>query len=207
MIQAIQTEYAGHLFRSRLEARWAVFFDSMKIEWRYEAQGYEDGTGARYLPDFHLPALNAWCEVKGGDEALRRDAPRMTKTLQQGGPVPLILLGEIPAADARIVFHPTLVPRGAGDLCRTWSIFAGSKLFVFNRAGEDFSLDVQAFMLLLGLPEGTLSEDVNFDDPDWSVAAVTLPIVSAAPRGDPSAAYRAARQARFEHGEKGRVSP
>lgn len=26
---AIQTEYNGYLFRSRLEARWAVFFDAL----------------------------------------------------------------------------------------------------------------------------------------------------------------------------------
>lgn len=39
-IQPIQTSYAGHRFRSRLEARWAVFFDAMKIDWEYEPQGY-----------------------------------------------------------------------------------------------------------------------------------------------------------------------
>jgi hypothetical protein len=27
-IQAIETVYRGHRFRSRLEARWAVFFDA-----------------------------------------------------------------------------------------------------------------------------------------------------------------------------------
>lgn len=31
-IQAIQTRYAGHHFRSRLEARWAVFFDYLGVE-------------------------------------------------------------------------------------------------------------------------------------------------------------------------------
>jgi len=35
-ITAIPTEYAGCTFRSRLEARWAVFFDAMRIEWQYE---------------------------------------------------------------------------------------------------------------------------------------------------------------------------
>ena len=29
MIRPIQTEYDGHRFRSRLEARWAVFFNEM----------------------------------------------------------------------------------------------------------------------------------------------------------------------------------
>ncbi len=35
-IQAIETRYKGYRFRSRLEARWAVFFDHLKIEWEYE---------------------------------------------------------------------------------------------------------------------------------------------------------------------------
>ncbi len=30
--KAIPTEYAGYLFRSRLEARWAVFFDKYFID-------------------------------------------------------------------------------------------------------------------------------------------------------------------------------
>ena len=32
----IQTEYRNIVFRSRLEAKWAVFFDEMGIEWKYE---------------------------------------------------------------------------------------------------------------------------------------------------------------------------
>ena len=73
MIAAIETEFKGYRFRSRLEARWAVFFDAMEIEWRYEAQGFEkiidteDGPGetVRYLPDFYLPEFGTWVEVKG----------------------------------------------------------------------------------------------------------------------------------------------
>lgn len=54
MIKAIQTRYAGCHFRSRLEARWAVFFDQLEIEWQYEPQGFELPSGP-YLPDFYLP--------------------------------------------------------------------------------------------------------------------------------------------------------
>lgn len=50
---AIETEYAGRLFRSRLEARWAVFFDQVGIHWEYEPEGYETPAG-RYLPDFRI---------------------------------------------------------------------------------------------------------------------------------------------------------
>jgi hypothetical protein len=52
-IKPIETRYAGHRFRSRLEARWAVFFTTLGIRWEYEPQGYiVDGTP--YLPDFKL---------------------------------------------------------------------------------------------------------------------------------------------------------
>lgn len=40
-IKAIETSYKGYRFRSRLEARWAVFFDALGIEWEYEKEGYE----------------------------------------------------------------------------------------------------------------------------------------------------------------------
>ena len=39
-MKAIQTEYKGYLFRSRLEARWAVFFDACGVDWEYEPEGY-----------------------------------------------------------------------------------------------------------------------------------------------------------------------
>lgn len=44
-MKAIQTEYKGYLFRSRLEARWAVFFDACGIAWEYEPEGYDLGNG------------------------------------------------------------------------------------------------------------------------------------------------------------------
>ena len=61
--QAIRTRYSGILFRSRLEARWAVFFDALGVKWEYEKEGYELPSG-RYLPDFFLPDWG-WVEIKG----------------------------------------------------------------------------------------------------------------------------------------------
>lgn len=40
-IKAIETSYKGYRFRSRLEARWAVFFDELGIKWEYEKEGYD----------------------------------------------------------------------------------------------------------------------------------------------------------------------
>ena len=53
-IRAIPTEYNGYKFRSRLEARWAFFFDSLKIDYEYEPEGYYLSDGRRYLPDFRV---------------------------------------------------------------------------------------------------------------------------------------------------------
>lgn len=63
-IRAIETHYNGYRFRSRLEARWAVFFDTLGIEYEYEPEGFEFEGGTRYLPDFWLPQVSRWAEVK-----------------------------------------------------------------------------------------------------------------------------------------------
>ncbi len=64
-IKPIDTLYNGYLFRSRLEARWAVFLDTLGIEYHYEPEGY-DLEGIEYLPDFWLPEFQCWLEIKGG---------------------------------------------------------------------------------------------------------------------------------------------
>ena len=63
-IKAIETEYGGHRFRSRVEARWAVFFDAIGLKYEYEIEGFEM-EGLRYLPDFYIPSLDRWFEIKG----------------------------------------------------------------------------------------------------------------------------------------------
>jgi len=64
-IKAIETHYKGYRFRSRLEARWAVFFDAIGIDWEYEKEGYQLPCG-NYLPDFWLPSFSGgmFAEVK-----------------------------------------------------------------------------------------------------------------------------------------------
>ena len=61
--KAINTIYKGYRFRSRLEARWAVVFDALGVEYEYEPQGF-DLRGVLYLPDFHMPQSDYWIEVK-----------------------------------------------------------------------------------------------------------------------------------------------
>ena len=64
IIKAIETKYKGCRFRSRLEARYAVLFDALGIEWHYEPEGFELEHYGRYLPDFYLPQIDMWAEVK-----------------------------------------------------------------------------------------------------------------------------------------------
>lgn len=68
MIKAIETEWNGYRFRSRLEARWAVFFQAVGIEWEYEPEGFDLGPDLGwYLPDFimlHNPGRGPYVEIK-----------------------------------------------------------------------------------------------------------------------------------------------
>lgn len=63
-IKAIETVYNGYRFRSRLEARWAKFFDSLGVKYEYEKEGYELGKSGWYLPDFWLPKQQVFVEIR-----------------------------------------------------------------------------------------------------------------------------------------------
>ncbi len=60
----VPTRYRHVLFRSRLEARWAVFFDALNLKWHYEPEGFALADKEWYLPDFWLPEVGWFCEVK-----------------------------------------------------------------------------------------------------------------------------------------------
>lgn len=63
MITPIETVYKGIRFRSRLEARWAVFLDALGFKFVYEPDAYDlDGTW--YLPDFWVPDWKTFLEIK-----------------------------------------------------------------------------------------------------------------------------------------------
>jgi hypothetical protein len=62
-IKAIPTKFKGYNFRSRLEARWGVFFENIGVEWEYEPEGFELPSGTRYLPDFRVRSKMDNCHV------------------------------------------------------------------------------------------------------------------------------------------------
>lgn len=74
-INAIETRHNGYRFRSRLEARWAVFFEAIKEPYLYESEGFKlrsviskgehlEPWETWYLPDFFLPRKKMWVEIK-----------------------------------------------------------------------------------------------------------------------------------------------
>ena len=93
MIKAIETVYNGYRFRSRLEARWAVFFDALGVKYEYEKEGF-DLDGVWYLPDFWLPQVSMWAEVKGG--AFTWEEMHKCALLQKGTGYPCLMLEGMP---------------------------------------------------------------------------------------------------------------
>lgn len=162
MIQPIETNWRGYRFRSRLEARWAVFFDRLGVEWVYEPQGFQLSTGERYLPDFYLPRLDGgiYVEVKheGGDTS---KAERFAKEMN----CKLLLACGVPDTRSFDAIYPEAGPAG-------WTEVAFRDKYLPGGRNAD------EHRLYVGSAGG------RYDDELHVLAAV-----------------RAARGARFEHGE------
>lgn len=190
-IRAIETRYAGCRFRSRLEARWAVFFDFLDISWQYEPQGYTLSNGRRYLPDFLLTDCGTWVEVKGHEGALdpdwlvaaSTDLPEMPYLREQGprlmilGPIPDVTLLEDDLGWIAICHDGSTTSAGFGSYhknTRPW-VLSGQGCSVLTgeilKSGDELGLTQPLIML---------------NEP---IKAARL-------------AYQAAREARFEHGER-----
>lgn len=200
----IETVYGGYRFRSRLEARWAVFFDALGVKWKYETQGYEVD-GFKYLPDFYLPESNDWVEVKGDPDGM--EVRRMQAILSADCPLPgfatgdarLLVLGDIPRATNGTVLHQALTRSGitcrVGDLSSRWFFFGPSAGKWAPRLIEP------SIVLALFGHEFRAGMNVIESGDAWLVRHEILPSkVHFTPVFD---AYRAARQARFEHGANG----
>lgn len=177
-IQAIETQYSGYMFRSRLEARWAVFFDSVGLKWQFEPQGYEVPTRRgtiRYLPDFWL-GIGMWAEVKGhlDPKGMTRQVALATAMCQCGNNQDMAMLGDVPGRDS--MFWPVQLHAHGDELFAVpWSLERGCPLARPRMKIVD--CDEAAAMLTKGMPFGI---------PDWAVDGLAD-----------------ARQARFEWGENG----
>ena len=85
-VTALQTNYKGYAFRSRLEARMAVILDELGWTWSYEPEGFSTAHG-NYLPDFRVSHPHPmWIEVKGpapteAEKMKLREVAAATETL------------------------------------------------------------------------------------------------------------------------------
>jgi hypothetical protein len=181
-VKAIETRYAGHRFRSRLEAKWCVFFQQIGIGWEYEPQGYLVN-GRAYLPDFYLPESNTWVEVKGDERML--DHAFMAE-----------FAAELPVGESLLFLGNLPEPMTPGDWDWAW----------MRIGSEVLEGDTLLFGEWVGFGPGRLtrltetSSSTPFDNCDrkgWLTPVQNM----AGPSCE--AAYDAARMARFEHGESG----
>ena len=221
-IQAIPTRYAGCHFRSRLEARWAVFFDALGIRWEYEPEGFVGAYGEPYLPDFQLPevympyhaALEAICdcarceaadsgvyvEVKPTKEQLHADGRKMGCCIDyQATPLSrsgLLILGPIPDPRHLVPVHPILRWQEGVELdhvaFRLIDDEEGTPDWTLDYVGDSYSLD--GCDGDSGLPRTCTPIASSLNNTTGLLWAGTTEIVTA---------LTAARSARFEHGERG----
>ena len=75
-IAPVRMTYDGVTFRSTLEADWAATLNFLRIQWQYEPEAFTLPSGTRYRPDFYLPEIATWLEVKGPHNE------RLEKTLE-----------------------------------------------------------------------------------------------------------------------------
>uniref|UniRef100_A0AAU2A0E9 REase associating with pPIWI RE domain-containing protein n=1 Tax=Streptomyces sp. NBC_00093 TaxID=2975649 RepID=A0AAU2A0E9_9ACTN len=212
-IRPIGTHYAGHHFRSRLEARWAVFFDTLGIRWEYEPQGFEltrlpeaellrladeqlrerqpndNAHLGSYLPDFWLPTQAAWFEVKGVEPASEEWA-RLIRFMELTDQRTFVAVGNIP--DPRTLDssgHPYdegFEIHTYGDHHYAWTRCDWCGLF-------DLTFDARAARTRCGCHRAHFAKAPCCNGDKCY-------------RGDSDeivAAYTAARAARFEHGQSG----
>ncbi len=203
-VTAIETRYGGCRFRSRLEARWAVFFTRLGLDWEYEEQGYQVGRNKqRYLPDFLLPDLGLYIEIKPlnaflvDPEGVRRWEAFAEAVAENWGherSVPVkhpgvraevaMVCGPIPDPDKVMPWGPT--PRPSWAYERGMSVLGeGEWAWCACRSGRHF--DIQHLGRGNRVACGCTEGDVGHTADDSRILN----------------AYGAARSSRFEEGSNG----
>jgi hypothetical protein len=181
--RAITTRYKGYNFRSRLEARVAVFFDQLGVRWDYEPEGFELGNGLRYLPDFWLPDWDMWVEVKPGepDEVALEKASRLVSF----GEKPIFITSGLPDRNGVLIYPDN----------NYWAVTVPA--FAYFDAAPP---------LILSFPEAP-EEIIEHRCKKIRLHQVRFDADSAAKgahlRGKVEEAIHAARSARFEFGQEG----
>ena len=201
MPKAIPTEYRGYRFRSRKEARWAVFLDASGVSWEYEPEGYDLGNGLHYLPDFLLHGVTVnhgyfkkncdiYMEVKGRMNDI--DAEKIQRFYEAGYPpesdwgvskTAVLVVGNIPDGENMSEIIDFLHDAAYRDY-RNWPSYYNFQTVDGDYFGAFPGVDKQGRFNLFG------------DDYSYLCGLDTTVT---------EYAYRMARQARFEFGETPRV--
>lgn len=191
-LRAIQTEYNGYLFRSRLEARWAVFFDACGIEYEYEPEGFDLGGGLQYLPDFLLHGVKGrdggdlYVEVKG--QMTDYDARKINRFASLGmrethccgkSATAILVVGSIPNGETMAEITQNISDAAYNDH-RGWPNY-----YNFETIDGDY---------FAAHPGINWNGEFELFGDDSSYLCEMDPAAT-------EAAFRKARQARFEYGE------
>lgn len=204
-INAIETFYKGYRFRSRLEARWAVFFDAGHIEYEYEPEGYVLPDGTYYLPDFYLPKFDAFIEAKRDTEDGRKEvSEKCEKAISWGGPIKqLVILSDVPegrSVDGGIWHFPGLYWNRLGPTWGWWFFhdsYSTENVVDGHMSGSDYYIPpIRAS--IKAVSDYQLKKRNNlyvYETKDEAIESQELFNVAT------FNAYKKARQARFEHGE------
>ena len=97
----LPTTYRGFTFRSRLEARWALFLDELHVPWQYEPDGWDLPDGP-YVPDFWLPREKLWLEIKPNAKASISKPLSLSQAQDRPVLVAIGMPGESPADQSEI---------------------------------------------------------------------------------------------------------
>lgn len=206
---AIETIYNGYRFRSRLEARWAVFFDAGGIKYEYEPEGVDDGD-VKYLPDFYLPEFDLWVEVKPDRPNAREELKKPLQCVIDNKIKRLMILPNVPApSDCEYWWYPfvyyhngsqcaeaakCIITPGNHELLVRTDLFVG-----YENAKGFYSVDAYNAIRIDLTPINDRTLDYGCDDPlRWTDGEPDVDGITLLHN-----AYKAARQARFEHGENG----
>ncbi len=205
-INPIETRYRGYRFRSRLEARWAVFMDHLEIRWEYEPQGFVVD-GRPYLPDFRLIDCGTWVEVKGREEDLDKElmlsAAVELPEARDGFPT-LLMLGLIPEPPKGEI--PSWSWIGLTPFWTDVDEWGNPTADAERIPGDDYWVFTPAPFSGHPLRRADTSgaTPVVCGEDGWLEPSGDLETtVALSKRHLEPDAYRAARSARFEHGESG----
>ena len=221
-IKSIETYYNGYRFRSRLEARWAVFFDAAGIKYEYEPEGFETNEGTKYLPDFYLPEYDAYVEIKPPRDGIENEIKKAVSCIDNnpGSIRVLLFLSNIPADDDVNIFwfpvafkHPlsndiesvrfAFVPSFDNN-----GLHPGLNYYIGHRCKEfvfpsRFDRDLSN-KFAIRFVSAIRDEDMPYDENEQSDRFTVSDLFREKEcRDELKRCFSAARQARFEHGEIG----